>query len=49
MIVHKSINQFSFPATMSMMELFREARNMGYDAFEVSMTLDGDTVQSEDR
>jgi L-ribulose-5-phosphate 3-epimerase len=47
MIVRKSINQFSFPATMSMIDCFREARNMGYDAFEVSMTLDGDTVQSE--
>lgn len=46
MIVRKGINQFSFPATMSMVDCFREARNMGYNAFEVSMTLDETTVQS---
>ena len=44
--MRKGVNQFSFPDSMAMADCFREARRMGYDAFEVSMTLDDSSVKS---
>ena len=42
----KGINQFSFPDNIPMVDCLREARQMGYEAFEVSMTLDDASGES---
>ncbi len=45
--MRKGINQFSFPDNVPLKQCFREARRMGYVAFEVCMTLDDPSIGSD--
>lgn len=48
--MYKSISQWAFPAEMSIEEMMQTAKDLGYDAFEPAVMLDGPlSPQSSDR